>query len=187
VNEPLVSVVIPFHAARERNGMLERASASVRAQAVPVKLIQARDVYSMGAAITRNHGLMEVDTPWVAFLDSDDTMDPDHVEKILRCAEETGADYVYPWFRMVGGSDPFPMFFGRPWDNDAPHSTTITILVRTEIAKQLGFKNVAWEDWDFTLRCVAGGFKIVHLPERTWTWYHHGANTSGTPGRGDAR
>lgn len=141
----------------------------------------------MGAAVTRNHGVLMVETEWTAFLDSDDFLDPDHVAKLRTCADQTGADYVYPWFRVQGGTDPFPMFFGRPWDNAAPHSTTITILIKTELVQRVGFREVQWEDWDFTLRCVAEGAKIVHLPERTWTWVHHGANSMGTPGRGDAR
>ncbi len=51
---PGVTCVIPFHEARERNGMLERAAASVRAQTVPVELLLARDVYAKGAAMTRH-------------------------------------------------------------------------------------------------------------------------------------
>src|SRR3546814_1913273 len=91
--------------------------------------------------MARHHGLAMVDTEWTAFLDSDDEMDPDHIEHLLACAEDTGADYVYPWFRVQGGSDPFPMFYGRPWDDDAPHQTTITILVRTGLAQMVGFHN----------------------------------------------
>jgi cellulose synthase/poly-beta-1,6-N-acetylglucosamine synthase-like glycosyltransferase len=181
-----VTVLIPYHIGRENSPLLARAISSVGSQSYPCEMILAKDVHAMGAAITRNHGLALVTTPWVAFLDSDDELDPDHIEKLVRCAEETGADYVYPWFRVVGGSDPFPMFFGMPWDNDAPHCTTVTILVRTEIAQRLGFLDVPQEDWNFTLRCVATGVKIVHLPERTWTWYHHGKNTSGRAGHGDA-
>lgn len=184
VNE--VTILIPFHAQRERNGMLARAVRSAEAQTHPCTILPARDVYNMGAAITRNHGLMLVETPWVAFLDSDDELDPTHVEKLLACAKETGADYVYPWFRVHGGSDPFPQFFGKPWDDNAPHSTTVTILVKTEIAKEIGFIDIPEEDWHFTLRCVAKGVKIAHLPERTWTWHHHGQNSSGRPGQGDA-
>lgn len=166
--------------------MLERAAASVRAQTHPVGLVLARDVHSMGAAMTRQHGLMEVETEWTAFLDSDDTMDPDHIEHLVTCARDTGADYVYPWFRVVGGSDPFPMFFGRPWDDSAPHSTTITILVRTGLAREVGFEGVYGEDYAFTLGCVAAGAQIVHLPRRSWTWNHGAQNSSGMPGRGDA-
>ncbi len=190
--KPGVTAVIPFHPARELNGMLQRAAASVRAQTYPTELVLARDVHAAGAAVTRNHGMAEVETEWTAFLDSDDTMDPGHIAALVACAAETGADYVYPWFRVVGGSDPFPMFFGRPWDDAAPHSTTITILVRTGLAREVGFSSdPAWpggggEDWMFTLGCVAAGAQIVHLPKISWTWEHGSHNTSGMPGRGDA-
>jgi glycosyltransferase involved in cell wall biosynthesis len=191
--KPGVTVVTPFHDQRRTNGMLERAAASVRAQTVPVEHILAEDIHHMGAAITRAHGLALVETEWVAFLDSDDEMDPDHIEQLLACAEQTGADYVYPWFRVRGGTDPFPMFFGKPFDPACPNSTTITILVRTELAKTVGFvrdpaTQASGEDFLFTKGCIATGAKIVHLPRRSWTWHHHGGgNTSGLPTRGDAR
>ncbi len=193
-----MTVVVPFHTARESNGMLQRAVDSVQAQTYPTGLVLAKDVHGMGAAVTRSHGLALVDTEWTAFLDSDDFLDPDHIEHLVACAQDTGADYVYPWFRVQGGSDPFPMFFARPWDDAAPHQTTITVLVRTGLAQSVGFGavpedsplapdgNRGGEDWHFTLNCLAAGAQIVHLPRRSWTWVHHGANTSGTPGRGDA-
>ena len=189
---PEVTVVTPFHEQRRANGMLERAARSVRAQTVPVEHILAEDIHHLGAAITRAHGLALVETEWTAFLDSDDEMDPDHIEHLLSCAEETKADYVYPWFRVVGGTDPFPMFYGKPFDPTAPNSTTITILVRTELAKSVGFAadptvQVAGEDFLFTKGCIAAGAKIVHLPRRSWTWHHGPQNTSGLPTRGDAR
>lgn len=190
--KPGVSVVTPFHEQRRANGMLERAADSVRAQTVPVHHILAEDIHRMGAAITRAHGLALVDTEWVAFLDSDDEMDPDHIEHLIACANETGADYVYPWFRVVGGTDPFPMFYGKPFDPAAPNSTTITILVRTGLAKEVGFTRdpnvqVSGEDFQFTLGCITAGAKIVHLPRRSWTWHHGPQNSSGLPDRGDAR
>lgn len=181
-----VTILIPFHQARQKNGMLDRAIRSSEKQTVPCEILPACDVHGMGAAITRNHGLALVTTPWVAFLDSDDELDADHVEKLLAHAKKTGSDYVYPWFRVQGGIDPFPQFFGRPWSNKAPHSTTITILIRTEIARRVGFRDVPFEDWDFTLRCIEEGVKISHLPEKTWVWHHHGKNTSGRPRQGDA-
>jgi glycosyltransferase involved in cell wall biosynthesis len=189
---PLATCVTPYHRARAESGLLERAAASVRAQTVPVFHLMIEDEGRRGAAVTRQRGLDLVETPWTAFLDSDDEMDPDHIEKLLECAEETGADYVYPWFRVVGGTDPFPMFFGKPWDNEAPNSTTITILVRTELAKSVGFARdpdvqVSGEDFLFTLGCVAAGAKIVHLPRRSWDWHHDPhVNSSGLPGQGDA-
>ena len=92
--KPTVSVVTPFHAARARNGMLERCAASVRAQTVPVHHILAEDIHHEGASVTRTHGLALVETEWTAFLDSDDEMDRDHIEQLLACAQDTGAAYV---------------------------------------------------------------------------------------------
>ena len=190
--KPGVSIVTPFHEQRRANGMLDRAARSVAGQTVPVHHILAEDIHHMGAAITRAHGLALVDTEWTAFLDSDDELDPDHIEHLLACAAESGADYVYPWFGVQGGTDPFPMFFGRPFDPACPNSTTITILVRTELAQQVGFArdpnvDVSGEDYAFTLGCIAAGAKIVHLPRRSWTWHHGPQNSSGQPNRGDAR
>jgi glycosyltransferase involved in cell wall biosynthesis len=186
VTEPVVTVVVPYHPARVKNGMLKRAVDSVNRQTIPHRLITVEDTQREGAAATRQRGLDQVTTEWTAFLDSDDELDPTHLQQLLRCAEQTGADYVYPWFRVIGGRDPFPMFFGKPWDDAHPHSTTITILVRTELAKQVGFTG-AGEDFRFTKGCVKAGAKIVHLPQRTWTWVHGGHNSSGLPTRGDAR
>lgn len=181
-----VTVVVPYHTARAKNGMLQRAVASVNRQTIPHELITVEDTNREGAAATRQRGLDQVATEWTAFLDSDDEMDPTHLQQLLACAEQTGADYVYPWFRVKGGVDPFPMFFGKPWDDDHPHSTTITILVRTGLAKLVGFQGHG-EDFAFTKGCVREGAQIVHHPARTWTWVHHGRNSSGRPDRGDAR
>lgn len=194
----LITVVVPFHTHREKNGYLQRALNSIHRQTIEgIQVIAVRDEEGQGAPATRHAGLMLVGTPWVAFLDSDDEMDPEHLEKLLDTAETTGADYVYSHYRVKGGRDPFPKFLGQPWDNNKPHETTVTTLVRTELAQRVGFlasndvrsadsKN-SREDWFFTLGCMNAGAKIVHRPEITWTWHHHGANTSGLAGRGDAR
>jgi hypothetical protein len=195
--KPVVNVVVPFLELRRANGLLDLAVRSVLAQTTPVELVLAEDIHHMGAPLTRHCGLQLVETEWTAFLDSDDELDPTHIEQLLACAQDTGADYVYPWFRVRGGTDPFPMFFGRPWDDTAPHQTTITILVRTGLAQTVGFHEPpedstvggqrGGEDWYFTLGCLAAGARIVHHPARTWTWWHTGFNTSGRPDRGDAR
>jgi hypothetical protein len=114
-----------------------------------------------------------------------------HLAALTGTAAETDADYVYSWYDVVGGSDPMPMFFGQPWDNEQPHQTTVTTLVRTDLAQKIGFGgepgedpngtglHVSGEDYRFTLGCMYAGAKIVHRPERTWFWHHHGNNTSG--------
>lgn len=190
-----ITVAIPAHPARLRNNMLTRALNSVAHQTAPAAAVSlAIDLHREGAAPTRQRALEAVQTPWVAFLDSDDVFMPQHLKNMMRHARETEADFVYSWFQMVGGGDPFPeTHFSNDFDPENPIETTVTTLVRTELAKSVGFYALdrgevnSGEDRRFTLGCLAAGAKISHLKERTWYWFHHGQNTSGLPGRGDAR
>lgn len=192
----LVTVVIPSIPTRAGNGLLDRALASVKAQTSrPAEVIVEFDDDRLGAAVTRDRGLRRVKTPYVAFLDDDDEFKDHHVASLLLYAQAHDADYVYPWYDVVGGTDPMSQFEGLPWDDAQPHQTTITTLVRTELAQAVGFGGepepdpngggvlVGGEDYRFTLDCMEKGAKIVHLSRRTWRWHHHGANTSGLPDR----
>jgi hypothetical protein len=192
-----ITVVVPAHLARVRNGMVKRAVGSILGQTLPAAaIIVEQDLHRSGAAATRHRGLMKVTTEWTAFLDSDDQMKAGHLAALARCAEETGADMVYSWYEPVGfGHDPLP-HFGKPFDPANPTQTTITFLVRTELAQQVGFREPPsgatiggeryGEDFQHVVELVAAGARIVHLPVRSWVWNYHGANSSGQPGRGDA-
>lgn len=198
-----ITVVVPTIA--PRRWLLARALDSVVTQTVhPVAEVSvevAEDIRREGAAATRNRALSQVDSRWVAFLDDDDEFMPRHLERLLAHALSTEADYVYSWFMIKDPTgaerpdlDPFPGQFGKPFDPEHPVQTTVTTLVRTELAKDVGIRpsetapptpdgHRAGEDWQFTLDCLKAGAVISHLPERTWWWHHHGANTSGLPDR----
>jgi hypothetical protein len=198
-----ITVCIPAHPARVANGMLDRAVASVKAQLLPAADISiAVDEDGDGAAVTRQRALDAVKTEWVAFLDSDDFFYPEHLKVLAAGARAFNADYVYSYY-MVHFPDgkPWPAndplgHFGKPFNPAAPHQTTITTLVRTDLAKRIGFQDPpegaeigghrGGEDWFFTVGCAQSGAKIVHIPRRTWAWCHHRGNSSGQPGRGDA-
>lgn len=195
--QPGITVVVPTHPARVRNGMTKRAVGSVLGQTLPAAtIVVEQDLVRAGAAATRDRGLRMVTTEWTAFVDSDDQMRPEHLAELMACAEATGADYCYSWYVPIGfGSDPLP-HFGKPFDPNNPTQTTVTILVRTELAQAVGFREPPsgavingeryGEDFQFTVECIAAGARIVHHPRRTWLWNCHGANTSGRPDRGDA-
>lgn len=181
-------------------GLLDQAVLSVRAQTIqPIGgHVVVLDVDKAGAAVTRQRALDGVRTEWVAFLDDDDTFYPQHLEVLHRLATDAQAVFAYSWF---DGNNPFPMHRGRPMDLDNPHHTTMTVLVRTEIAQAAGFlqpdgpmhQDWSGEDWQFQLRCLAeikdiwspdvARTKVVGTPEITWTYRVHGRNTSGLPSR----
>lgn len=192
-----ITVVIPTHGERVNNGMTAKAVGSVLEQTLPATgIIVEVDQWHRGAAETRHAGLMKVTTDWVAFLDSDDKFYPHHLDSLLTKALQEGADFVFSHPVTWGGINPFEADFGKPWDNDNPRHTTITTLVRTELAQEIGFLDynkprrgefgVSDEDWRFTMGCLNAGAKIVHCPERTWLWSMHGRNSGGVPGQGDA-
>lgn len=180
--------------------MLIRALASALAiQNHPAAAVSvALDLDREGAWVTRDRALRAVRTEWTAFLDDDDAFLPHHLEVLMQAAEETDADYVYSWY-VIHDRNGTPLdfdplgHFGKRFDPQNPTQTTITTLVRTELAKEVGFKlptdgdlihgERAGEDFLFTLGCIEAGAKIHHVPQRTWIWNHHGANTSGLPDR----
>ena len=187
-----VALVMPSLPIRTR--MRNRALNSVHAQTHPVgALAVVIDYDREGAWTTRQRALQmagAAGTEWVAFLDDDDEWKPQHIEHCLRHAEETGADFVYSWFDVAGGRDPFPStHFTNPFNPDDPIETTITTVVKTELALSVGFQRLnrgevnSGEDRFFTLGCLEAGAKISHLVEKTWIWHHDSGNTSGLPTR----
>lgn len=211
---PTISVIIPAHLSRARNGLLAEALGSVHRQTLqPDAVIVAMDVDGEGAAPTRDRALRSARTDWVAFLDSDDVFLERHLEWLLRHAEKTGADFVYSWFeilmqypdgrREILEEDPiFPLgHYLNAWDPENPIETTITTFVRTELAQSVGFAAIpervaaghnSGEDRSFTIGCRDAGAKIEHLVRKSWLWRHHRmpngqpGNTSGLPGKGDS-
>lgn len=210
---PGVTVVIPSIPPRE--ALRERAAGSAWAalqrldesgclpDRAATGVLVVQDGARKGAARTRHLGLTNVRTEWVAFLDDDDVMLPDHLLKLYTAAT-TGecADYLWSRFVIVhadGSLQPGPAFLGekafRQWDDEDPCQTTITTLVRTELAMEAGgfeqFDDTGelidgqrrGEDFEFTMRCRKAGAAFLHVPAVTWHWGHHGANTSGLPDR----
>lgn len=189
-----ITVVIPTIPGREQ--LLTRALDSAAAQTLtPAGIVVELDETGTGAAATRNRALAHVATPWVAFLDDDDQLDPEHLLTLARAQVDTGADLIWPWFRVVGGTDPFPANRGRQWDPADPHQFPINVLLRRELLTTLGgFQTVpdgaldpagnrAGEDWHLWLALSELGARFHHVDVETWTWNHHAANTSGLPSR----
>lgn len=190
---PGITVCIAAHPARFQGPrLLGRALASVVAQTLaPAAVHVVNDLDRHGAGWTRRTLLDAVDTEWIAWLDSDDEWMPEHLEKLHRVAVDTDSVYVFSWMH---GADPLG-HFGLPFNPCTPHHTTMNVLVRTDIAREVGFPDNATgrfanEDWAFItgvakLACERG-LKMTHLAERTWTYHMHGGNTCGQPGQGDA-
>lgn len=189
-----ITVCIATHPARQTSGLINRTLLSVTAQTLqPECIVVYNDQEGMGAGWNRRRLLAAVRTQWIAWIDSDDEWtDPEHLAKLMRVAVETDSIFVYSWMH---GNDPLG-HFGIPFNPCTPHHTTMNVLVRTEIAREVGFQDNqigphANEDWGFITGIAAiaceRGLKMTHLAERTWTYHAGPFNSSGQPGQGDAR
>lgn len=209
IEKARISVVIPSIPTRPAE--LARAIRSVVTQACGQRIewhdvVVSVDEMRTGAAATRQRALSMIrpGTTHVAFLDDDDEFMPMHLLNLLTTMQEEEADYTYSyymvkdqWGRPRPDIDPLGHFGKVFAEQPEPIQTTITTLVKAELAVALGFRGpeerghgermidgqVWGEDYDFTCRAVAAGAKIVHRPERTWWWHHHAGNTSGRPDR----
>jgi len=182
-----VTVVIPT--LPSRYDLLDRAMASVGAQTFrPISVLVEPDNRGDGAAITRNRALAKVTTPLVAFLDDDDELYPNHLERCVWYADARGADVVYPGYDVAGAEDPIKMF-GLVFDPAllaVRNFIPVTTVCRTEAVRAAGGFQAhpdeygdPCEDWGLWLAMAARGADIAHLAEKTWLWHFHDGQTRG--------
>lgn len=193
-----IAVCIPSIPVRKHQ--LARALASVCGQDLaPDQIVVMMDHDKVGASANRNRTWRAADTEWVAFLDDDDELDPNHLSTLLTRAQDTGADLVFPWHRILvhgkRGDDLLGMQ-GIEDDKIVPalefsNFIPINVLVRRSALEAVGgFPTVnseEWphpdnEDWGCWKRIAAAGFKFSHTPKITWTWHHWGWGLPGVPG-----
>ncbi|KKL26672.1 hypothetical protein LCGC14_2392980 [marine sediment metagenome] len=63
-------------------------------------VILARNTSPMGPSAARNRGVAMASSEWIAFLDADDTWDPQKMEYQLAAAQRSGAGLVYCGVRI---------------------------------------------------------------------------------------
>lgn len=183
-----ITVVLPTIPPRRE--LMLRAMRSIGAQTLSPKVVRVEEDHDRaGAAATRNRALATVQTDWVAFLDDDDELYPNHLKLCARYATLQGLDVVYPGYDVAGGDDPVGCF-GIPFDASLLKQRNfipVTVLARTELVRAAGGfqerpdeNGDPCEDWGLWLALLDRGAKFGHLPVRTWRW-----NLGGTRGRPD--
>jgi len=83
-----ITVLIPFHGSRMRNGMLNRAFISVTQQVLqPAAILLYNDTERHGVGRSRQVLVDQVQTEWLAWIDSDDEWMPHHLETMFKVTE----------------------------------------------------------------------------------------------------
>ena len=163
---PPHEVIVVDQTARERRQRDWHATEGLR-----LKVIE-QDV--AGQCSSRNAGLLASEGEWILFLDDDDEIAPDLVERFLEAAgrggaevvcgvaEEVGAGQLPEWFRLRRMSDVFPTNAG---------------MVRREVLERSGLFDLAYErgaraDGDLGMRLYLSGAQMVLEPELR-VLHHH--------------
>ncbi len=140
---------------------------------------------NMGIARATNFGLRAARGNYVAFMDHDDTIEPDAVYKLAEAAQQTGADLVYS-DEALTTTDINSIIevrarpaFSHDYYLSHPYFVHM-ICVRTEVARRL----TGWDeslpisaDVDFVLRVIEAAETIAHVPSVLYRWRTHERST----------
>jgi glycosyltransferase involved in cell wall biosynthesis len=194
---PTVSVVIPCY---NQGQFLAEAIDSALEQSYPhVKVIVVNDgstdntpavaarygdriqyieKKNAGLSAARNTGILASTGEFVHFLDSDDRLQPDMLEKqmIAATANADGAVFYGSWHEIGIEGRVFATVQARPLPQDAFHALLHPLnvgppcryTVRRAALANVGLFDVglkSCEDWDMWLRLAAAGYRFVPVPD----------------------
>jgi hypothetical protein len=173
----LITVITPT--LPERNAFLYELADDLAAQTFrDFAWFIHTDSDGQGPAPIRNELAAQAASDWLAFIDDDDRVDPNHLQVLIDAADN--ADVIYTQCRVEG----------RSWqpDHDCTHQSletyntvpVTTLVRRTAFLAAGGFPlEVHEEDWHLwrSLQAEGATFRCVH--ETTWTYRFH------TVGRGN--
>ena len=131
---------------------------------------------NQGVAETRNRGIMRTETPYTAFMDQDDEIDPDYLAAYVEAMESSGADIVCGGYRRVSpetgkvsrtvrlNEDPWSRFVvTAPWAH----------LYRTSFLQEHKvrfLKTAIGEDIFFTLTAYAHTDRVATIQNTGYRW-----------------
>jgi len=199
-SEPLVSVIVPcFNYGRFLGEALDSALGQTHknvevvvvddgstddsvqvAGRYPVKVVTQQNA---GVAVARNHGAAQSRGELFVFLDADDVLEPEYVERCLAAmrAAAPGTAYAYTQMRYFG-------------DRNGVHesgSFTRRRILRgnlvnaSALVKRVAFEHaggfshawrLGWEDCEFWVRLYTLGYEGVFVPEPLIRYRQHGTS-----------
>ena len=135
-----------------------------------------------GIVYTRNEAIQLAKGKYLCFLDADDYFDKDYIGNMVDIAEQTGADVVYPNWRIFGDRDEkveFSDFTLQKLIKHEIHCTAESLIRVKSIGKNRFESETVAEDWDFFLGLALKGRKFV-LAKDCYINYRVRQNTRGT-------
>lgn len=129
-----------------------------------------------GPSAARNLAARSADTPYLAFLDSDDLLEATALEKMVWCLESHPEWAMCKGHTVAFGEQTYVsrVGFGCSWLFLDRNPITLTAVVRKEAFEAIGGFDEAMkaglEDWDLWLRLASQGYWGYTIPE-VLDWY----------------
>jgi len=163
-----------------REEYLADAKASVQAQTYPPVVHLVEKTLGIHESTVRNRLIemaeAEYGCEWVAFLDDDDVIYPNHLEKLASVVGPS-TDMVYSRFKWVkdGVEQPFPHQWDMPgWDPlvlQRRNYIPVTVLLKIATFKRAGgFRPVMNEDWRLWQAMIPRIPSVVAIKDVTWEY-----------------
>lgn len=139
----------------------------------PVKLISQ---VNKGLASARNTGIMNAKGDYCLFLDADDILLPNAVEKILQKIEQTNADIVAGSFREFGLGNREVVLMENPTLEDFKTGNRLgySAAIRRSALLAIGgySTKMVWgaEDYHLWINLLTRGFKIATISDIIWLY-----------------
>lgn len=165
---------------------LERLKRHASAHPDKIRVISQENA---GVAKTRDRGVREAVTKYVAFIDQDDLIDPDYTETLLAAVVESGADMVVSGFRRA---DDERIYYETRYRDDGGLSKYLAETCWAKVFDRaflvdndIRFLSTSiGEDIFFNCSVCLNTDKIAFIDYVGYTWYLNPKSVSSTAQRG---
>ncbi len=135
-----------------------------------------------GNVATKNIGLGEATSDWILFLDADDKITADYVEKFYAAARSKNADVVYSAMNFIGSEE--GVFWSRSFSRRSLRKGNYinnSSLVRRELIQSVGGYSTemvfGFEDWELYLALAEKNARFYYLSEPLLFYRRHSGNS----------
>lgn len=150
------------------DGSTDEGPIVVRSKYPQVKLITQ---VNKGLASARNTGIMNSTADYILFLDADDILKKNCVERIIEYAEKTDADVIAPSIHCFGLGEYTTILLDNPTIEDFKDGNRLSYcagIKRSTLLEVGGYSprmDKGWEDLHLWYDLLTRGKKIVTIPE----------------------
>ena len=152
------------------------------------RITYIKQVKNGGSATARNAGINVSKGEYIAFVDSDDTVDPIFLEKMVTTAIEHNSDIVWSNYKEISGNEVIYRKHNLPCHTPIPYETYIRLFFKNQeglgsMCNKLYSRNFLelnkisvnperahGEDWEFNLDCFKCHPRLVAIDDSLYNY-----------------